>query len=203
MDTKKLTVSERKRIDIINAAKKAFKEFGVKNTTMNQISEIANVSKRTVYKNFENKENLVMVILKDAMDNSSIYEDVDFKNDETLEEQLTILIKNKISVIASKEYIDLFRVALGHFFYNKELLEKEMAKYVDKETAITKWIKKSIKLSLLDVENIQFATEQLNALIKGFCFWPQVMQISEELSEEEISFIVDGHVSLFLAKYKK
>ncbi|MFA0698755.1 TetR/AcrR family transcriptional regulator, partial [Vibrio sp. 10N.222.49.C9] len=48
----KKTRSELKREAILTAAKQSFLEFGVKNTSMDKLASLANVSKRTVYNHF-------------------------------------------------------------------------------------------------------------------------------------------------------
>ncbi|WP_083880077.1 TetR/AcrR family transcriptional regulator [Aliiglaciecola lipolytica] len=54
-DVKK-TRSELKHEAILRGAVKAFKEFGVNDTSIYKIAEVAQVSKRTVYNHFASKE---------------------------------------------------------------------------------------------------------------------------------------------------
>ncbi|EPF7654109.1 TetR/AcrR family transcriptional regulator, partial [Vibrio vulnificus] len=63
MIEKKKTRSEEKREAILTAAKQAFLEFGVQNTSMDKLAALAGVSKRTVYNHFSSKEALVMELL--------------------------------------------------------------------------------------------------------------------------------------------
>lgn len=56
-------------IRIIEVATKHFLEFGYKNTFLSKIAEDAKVGRRTVYRYFENKDNLVVAIM------SSFYDD--------------------------------------------------------------------------------------------------------------------------------
>jgi TetR/AcrR family transcriptional regulator of autoinduction and epiphytic fitness len=63
MSEVKKSRSQQKREDILNAALKTFKEQGVQATSMDQLAETANVSKRTVYNHFDSKETLVLSLL--------------------------------------------------------------------------------------------------------------------------------------------
>lgn len=78
---KKLTRSQQKHLDIINAAKEEFIEFGFLAANMDRITSSAEVSKRTLYRHFESKEVLfesVLTIINDSVNESVSYH-FDFK----------------------------------------------------------------------------------------------------------------------------
>ena len=50
---------------IINAAKSCYAEFGVASTTIDQIAERAGVSRRTVYRYFDNKDAIVLAVVEE------------------------------------------------------------------------------------------------------------------------------------------
>ncbi|MGB1238594.1 MAG: TetR/AcrR family transcriptional regulator, partial [Pseudomonadales bacterium] len=58
-ETVKITLSQRKRAAIVQAAIEAFQEKGAQCTSMDSIAERAQVSKRTVYNHFASKERLL------------------------------------------------------------------------------------------------------------------------------------------------
>ena len=59
--------SARKRRDIIEAAQTVFVREGYEGTTMDEIAALAQVSKQTVYKNFEDKEQLFTEIIMSSI----------------------------------------------------------------------------------------------------------------------------------------
>lgn len=61
------TKREEKERQILNAAEKAFSEFGFENTKMENIAEIIGISKGLVYFYFNSKENLYMALTYRAM----------------------------------------------------------------------------------------------------------------------------------------
>ena len=63
--TAKLTRSEEKRLAIIDAAREVFLAKGFEQTSMDAISHVANVSKRTIYSHFKSKEKLFASIMTD------------------------------------------------------------------------------------------------------------------------------------------
>ena len=59
----KLTLSQRKRVDILEAARNEFLETGFRDTSMDRVAERAQVSKRTVYNHFPSKEVLFGAVI--------------------------------------------------------------------------------------------------------------------------------------------
>lgn len=114
MSQTKLTRSQIKRLAIIDAAKSAFKEFGVQGTSMDKLAQIAQVSKHTVYNHFESKEVLVMTLLKELWHSALVQVDRKYEKDQPLGSQLEAILLAEIKTIRSPEYIDLNRVAFGH-----------------------------------------------------------------------------------------
>lgn len=200
---KKLTRSEQKRLAILKAAREAFKEQGVQGTSMDQLAALAKVSKRTVYNHFESKEALVMVLITEMWKHATQDIDIQFSDSRSLKAQLSSLLMAEIEVISSSEYIDLVRVAFGHFLYHPEALKQEVKKFTEQETALTRWLKAAIEAQKIKPVDTEFATQQLHSIIKGSCFWPQLMQIAPPLSDEEIAFLVQETTGMFLSYYQQ
>ncbi|MGB1263078.1 MAG: TetR/AcrR family transcriptional regulator [Cognaticolwellia sp.] len=195
------TRSQVKREAIIVAAKAAFKAHGVQATTMDKLAELAQVSKRTVYNHFATKEDLVMYLVTDLWQQSLTKIDVSYCGSQSLGAQLRQLISQEIDLITSQEYIDLSRVAIGHLFYNPEVLQQEIAKISEHETALQRWLHDAVSDNALDISDINFAYEQLHNMIKGSCFWPLIFQMKTELSPAEKTQIVEETIKTFLARY--
>lgn len=84
----KKSVSEQKREAIIGAAIQEFKRKGFQSASMDSISAVAKVSKRTVYNHFESKELLFQEIAKQIFSLSKKVVDVPYDSSQSLEEQL-------------------------------------------------------------------------------------------------------------------
>lgn len=199
MSEVKKSRSELKREAIIEAAKKAFIKYGVKGTSMDKLSELAQVSKRTVYNHFANKEVLVMHIMSDLWRQATVQIDIHYQHDLPLSEQLEKILLTEAKLLNSQDYLDLSRVAFGHFFYRPEQLKEEMEKYSAQETALYRWIKDAREGGRLAVRDIEFANCQLHNLIKGSCFWPQLFQIKPALDEQQLKQLATETAALFLS----
>ncbi len=198
----KKTRSEIKREAIVNAAKKAFIEHGVQATSMDKLSELAQVSKRTVYNHFATKEALVMNILSDLWRQATTQIDIQYSRQQPLQDQLAQILAAEAEMFSSKQYIDLSRVAFGYFFYNPEELEKEMAKFSARETTLYKWLEAAVADEKLIELDFEFANGQLHSLIKGSCFWPLLMNSNCTISKDKIQYIATESAAMFINYYK-
>ena len=54
----------------------------------------------------------------------------------------------------------------------------------------------------LTLSDVDFAVSQLHNLLKGSCFWPQVMGMRNSLSNEEQDYLIKETVSMFLSRYQ-
>lgn len=193
--------SEQKREDIIAAAKYAFKEFGVRDTSMDKLAEIAGVSKRTVYNHFATKEALVMFLITEQWEQATIQPVGEFDPNIGVKEQLTALLRAEVDMINTQEYLDLSRVAVGHLFYSPSELQREVEKMSCKETAIERWIKAAKEAGALKIDDAELAAHQIHDLMKGSCFWPQLFNMEPILTEERKDYLIDETISMFLARY--
>ena len=203
MSEVKRTRSELKREAILNAAKKAFIKDGVQSTSMDKVSELAQVSKRTVYNHFETKEMLVMQIMAEMWRKSTIQPDFEYLTDTPLHEQLSAILLAEAKMFSAKENLDLSRVAFGHFFYNPEALQKEMGKFSARETTLFKWLEAAVADNRLKPMDFEFANSQLHNMIKGHCFWPLLLNIGSVIELEKLKNITDETAAMFLSHYAK
>ncbi len=63
-DNPKVALTERKRAAIVAAARQAFLENGYAQTSMDRIAELATVSVKTIYRHFENKDELFSAVMQ-------------------------------------------------------------------------------------------------------------------------------------------
>ncbi|WP_144211616.1 TetR/AcrR family transcriptional regulator [Shewanella donghaensis] len=202
MPKEKMTLSQMKRVAIINAAKVTFTQFGVAATSMDKLAEVAKVSKRTVYNHFETKEAIVMTLMADLWERSLKHNLAEYQQGIPLLAQLSELMFTEISFISSKEYVELTRMAMGHFFYNPEELHKELQRVHAQENATLRWIRAAMADKKLAIEDEALAQQQIQSLVKGSCFWPQVMLFSGLLTKAEQQKIANEVAKMFLSRYQ-
>lgn len=194
--------SELKRQAILEAAKRAFLEHGVQGTSMDMLAAMAEVSKRTVYNHFESKEALVMSLMSELWQQAKHQLSATYDPEAPLHRQLCSLIEAEIAIICSPEHIELNRVALGHFFYHPEALKQEVEKLSANESAIVRWIRAARDDGRLQPLDARTGGEQIHSLIKGNCFWPQLLQIAPILNDHQRHELAERTAAMFLSHYQ-
>lgn len=202
MNSKTQTRSDLKRAAIISAAKEAFKQYGVQSTSMDKLAELAKVSKRTVYNHFASKEELVMFIVTDLWQQALVNETFDYQKEICIKKQLLTWINVQISLISSKEFLDLSRVAISHLFFNLERLQQEMERMINQSTNLQKWLQAAIEDNQLKINDIEYASFQMHSLIEGSCFWPQLTGCKPLLTDKEKLIVAKETCQMFLARYQ-
>lgn len=197
-----MTRSELKHQAILDAAKEAFQEHGVQGTSMDMLAAKAEVSKRTVYNHFSSKEELVIELTSKLWQQAMQQIDIAYDANTDLRSQLLALVEAEIEVFTKQEYLDLFRVAFGHYFYQPEDLQREMAKYSIQETALARWLQAAQKDGKLKAFDIEFGTNQLHSLLKGSCFWPLLLKLIPAPTAEEKKYLAEETVGMFLCRYE-
>jgi len=202
MPAEKKSRSQLKRAAIIEAASKAFKTFGVQATSMDKLAEMAQVSKRTVYNHFATKEDLVLHLVSDMWQNAMTQSRISYNPDIPLEKQLAALIKIEIDLNSSQDYLDLCRVVIGHLFYHPEALQKEIERLCNHEASPKRWIAAAVADKRLTITDIEFAFNQLDSLVTGRCFWPQLLKLEPMLDKQQQQQLIDETVAMFLCRYQ-
>ncbi|MGF1704642.1 MULTISPECIES: TetR/AcrR family transcriptional regulator [Enterovibrio] len=203
MIEKKKTRSELKREAILCAARQAFHEYGVQNTSMDKLASLANVSKRTVYNHFASKEALVMELLSVLWKSAITADTLEQLVELPLEEQLTTLLYQEILVFSKPAYLDMAKVAIGHFLFQPDALQEQMTNMSKEDTALHTWLVAQQEKNTLAMDNIEQARSQLHNLIKGSAFWPQLIGACQPISEEEGRVLAQETASFFLSHYGK
>lgn len=199
----KKTRSELKREAIINAARTAFQEGGVQNTSMDNIAQSAQVSKRTVYNHFATKEELLLYIMTECWEKVFVQDEFVYDANAPLKAQLEALLTNFIQLISSENYINLSRAVFSYFLYHPEDFKKEVDKFFEKETNLHHWLASAIKDGRLVELDIEKGIDQLCNLIKGGCFWPQLLGIEALFTTQQQEQLVVDTVEMFLCRYAK
>ncbi len=202
MQNKPLTLKQKKRIAIINAAKKAFLSEGVSGASMDRIAELAQVSKKTIYNHFESKDHLVIEVLAEQWNHAMQSLTVTYQQGVDLKEQLTALLQEEIAVINSTENIELSKMALSCYFVNPEQLQQYIDNSNKQDTDVIVWIKAAISDHQLKEEALNIGAKQLHSLIKGEAFWPTLFGMEGFLSKAEQQKLAEQCADMFLAIYE-
>lgn len=196
------TRSELKKEAIIEGAQRAFQQFGIADTSMDRISEIAKVSKRTIYNHFASKEILVTHIIKEIWGTAVLSFDAPYTSAKDLKAQLVEILINELSVLTKPQIIELSRVVVGHCLFSPNNFKKEIAEFFGQETALLKWIKAAMKDGKLKDGDPVIAREQIMSLLKGQGLWPQILHAEAPLDTDAQVALADQTADFFLGYYQ-
>jgi TetR/AcrR family transcriptional repressor of mexJK operon len=160
-DNPKASLMKRKRSAIVHAARKSFLDGGYAKTSMDSIAEAAGVGIKTLYRHFENKDDLFSAVMHAACDPTSFDELSGEVKGETVELERewfskpprTALVMAGIEYLQhalSKEQLDLYRVVTqdAHLFpelgrrYQEQVIERRndvFSRYLDLWAPVEKW----------------------------------------------------------------
>jgi len=199
---KVLTLTEKKRLDILAAAQDEFKEKGFLGASMDSLAKRAEVSKRTVYNHFPSKELLFHNIVKQLCDSSSQAVNIQYQPNKPLDEQLYRAAMSEIQLLGSECFRDLNRIAIAEFIRSPELASSTLDHLGQQKDGLHVWINDAINDGRLKTVEADFAAQQFLGLIKASAFWPQLFLKQAFPSPEQQKMIADDAVLMFLARYK-
>ena len=201
MQEKKTSRSELKRAAIIQAAMSEFEAKGFQSASMDDIAKGAEVSKRTVYNHFSNKDALFSAIMVEMMSLLCAFEHVPFSTEGSLEEQLRQLVAHEVSQLRSEAFLSMGRVIIAEAIHSPELIQDAMNEFSKQESPLASWFYAAADAGVLKTKHPELVVTQFMAVIKAFCFWPQLIQGAEFPDEQQIGLISDTAVQMILKQY--
>ncbi|MBP0590103.1 TetR/AcrR family transcriptional regulator [Paraburkholderia sp. LEh10] len=194
-------LTDRKRAAVIEAAIDEFRASGFDATSMDRIAARASVSKRTVYNHFPSKDALFAAILQQLWDASAGGEAPGYRADQPLRPQLLALLTQKLRLLNDDAFMSLARVAIAAGIHSPERARDMVARIGEREEGLTVWIRAAAADGRLQTRDPAFAAQQLQGLVKGFAFWPQVTMGQPPLTTDEQKKVAESSADMFLACY--
>ncbi|ASJ70914.1 TetR/AcrR family transcriptional regulator [Granulosicoccus antarcticus] len=196
------TYSQRKRAAILNAAAEEFRSNGYRETSMDRIAEVAQVSKRTVYKHFPSKDDLYRAITHELVLQEHYSIDGSYNQQQSLRSQLIHIATQEVAAFSSDTYLSNMRVLLGEAFRSPEIVQKVFQDLPVNGGAFFEWINAAMDDGRLQIEDPRLATQQLLSLLKGILFWPQAMSMQGAVSMKAQTTVIASAVDMFLDHYE-
>ncbi|TMH02248.1 MAG: TetR/AcrR family transcriptional regulator [Betaproteobacteria bacterium] len=196
-------LTDRKREAIVQAAVAEFRSHGFEATSMDKVAATAEVSKRTLYNHFASKEDLFAEILMQLWHRSASQVELAYRAEQPLREQLLALMLQKLAMLSHDDFIDLARVAIAATIHSPERAQDMLARLGEKESGVLAWIKAAQKDGRIKAGDAALAAQQLESLVKGAAFWPQVTMGQPKLAPKAQKQLAAAAVDLFLSHYAK
>lgn len=195
------TLNKAKREAIITSAIEEFYKKGYDGSSMDSISQSANVSKATVYNHFKNKEELFLAlgeILKVRFKEAFKYE---FNEKLSLKTQLTQIAKKEMNFLKDEENIKLIQIMTIVMIQKNEIGLKLIQSAQDECLLMTSvWFSEAKKRGVLSFDSSDFVSTQFIGMIKSFAFYPQLYG-APTLSEKEENKVIKEVVEMIIKLY--
>jgi len=199
--TATLRLTDRKREAIIHAAIAEFRANGFDATSVDKVAARAEVSKRTLYNHFPSKDELFAEILRVLWHTSASQVELPYRADVPLRDQLLELVMQKMALLSDDNFIDLARVAIAATIHSPERAQDMVERLGQKESGILAWIRAAQRDGRLKPGDSALAAQQLESLVKGSAFWPQVAMGQPRLAPRAQRQVAVAAVDMFLSRY--
>lgn len=196
-----MKLSDQKRLQILDAAEQLFFEQGADNTSMDQLSNYANVSKRTVYNHFATKEALFHAILSRMLDGLHQEGAVQFKVDQAISEQLSAIAQNEVKLLTSEKFLRIAKIAFMQMLKDPSLAQELSTNKIGCLGFLEQFLTEACKAKVLNIDDITFASKQFVYALKSFVFYPKLYGF-EVLDPAQELQVINQTVTMFLARYR-
>ncbi|WP_170770365.1 TetR/AcrR family transcriptional regulator [Ruegeria lacuscaerulensis] len=188
-----------KHAQIIEAAVAEFQEKGFAAASMDRVSARAEVSKRTLYKYFESKENLFRSIVVELSNRFAGVLDIRYEKGRDIREQLTELAWAEGRILMLPEVMAMSRMVISEVLRSPELAAAAQGK-LDKTSVFIRMLRDASEDGQLQIDDPDAAGQEFIGLIKARAFWPMVFTGSV-LSEAEMTDTINSSVEMILSRY--
>lgn len=197
-----MKLSEKKKLAILNAAEKLFHQYGVEQTSMDQVAAEAGVSKRTVYNHFETKQVLFQAIMTRMFAQLDQGTEQPFDTEREISEQLTNIARQEVTLLTSPQLLRIGKIAFMQMLQQPELMRSLDNTDIGCMKTLVRFLQDAHASGVLTVDDCDFAARQFIYQLKSFMFYPKLYGFSEleNASEEKV---IEETVKMFVARYRK
>ena len=195
----KMSITERKKKQILEAAIAEFQERGFAGASMDRISERAQVSKRTVYNHFESKEELFKAINQCLADQFNAAMEVPYDPDLPIRDALLRLGWAEGDLLTSPCFMNMARMVMSETIRDPKLAS-DMDARMTKLSVVEDFMARATREGKLHVPDPKLAATQFMGLIKSRGFFPNIYA-NRQATRDEMAAVIEDSVDMILARY--
>lgn len=188
-----------KRDQILDAAVEEFLEYGFAGTNMDRITERAGVSKRTVYKYFESKENLFRTMCDNVRLKYVEQLDIPYQKGRDIRQQLTDLAWAEGRILMSAEVMAMTKLIMSEVMRNPELAQKAQDD-ADLKQSFYAMMRNAAADGQLELDDPVEAGDIFISMIKHTTFWPVIFG-APVVSQEHMAHVIESAVEMMMRCY--
>ncbi|MNT12537.1 Bacterial regulatory protein, tetR family [compost metagenome] len=170
---------------IIEAAVAEFLARGLDGSIMENIAREANVSKRTLYKYFPNKEAIFDSLTLDLLEATCAVPPVSYSKTESFKSQLEKMLDRKAEMLTDEKYVQISKLVFSEFMKGRQLSEGHQAKFYESERKFLKWIDAAKKAgAITSKQSSELISNQIHSNLKGQLFYPVIFGLKKLKSSD-------------------
>ena len=189
----------KKRNEILRAAESVFTGAGYEQASMDRISEIAGVSKRTVYNHFGSKDKLFETIIYDLLEQRRKLEAIPYDAGKPLKDQLRAFAEAEIYIIDSDKRLKLSRFLTVTFLNDLSFQKRTVGKFPNIYGMLTEWLAAAKADGRIHTDDVRLAARVFYAMVIGAITWPALFR--DTFDRQAVLPILNEIIAVFLAKY--
>lgn len=197
-----MKLSQRTRLDILNAAETLFFQQGFEQTSMDQVASLAGASKRTVYNHFENKGVLFQAILVFMFEKVRQEKAVIFNKQHPIAEQLTQIAVQEVALLTSEEFLKIAKVAFMQMLQQPDLAKSLANNSMGCMQDLVAFLEAASDAHVLHIDDAEFAAKQFVYQLKSLIFYPLLYGFERQNGDTEEK-VISETVKMFLARYQR
>lgn len=196
--------SQKKIAAILQAGRKSFLKHGFDGSNMHDIAILANVSKRTLYHRFPDKNLLFQAVLQDHWDRMISKSKISLRENESPKTFLKRFAKFYLSFLYKPETRAIFRLLIAESAHFPQVIQKVINRNRPNYTKIfIEYLTEQQKRGIFKINDFQLATSQFFGLLKENQFWASLVGLKPKIDKSKTSMIINSAVNIFLAAYQK
>lgn len=193
--------SEKKKVQILDAATTLFLSQGINATSMEQLAEAAGVSKQTLYSHFGSKEELFVAAIEQRCIHYALSSEL-FDDQRPVQSVLRDLAAHLMDLLLSEDAIKLHRLCIAgvdqfpeicRLFYDagaRNLL-----------TLFSAYLERQVSAGTMNIDNCEFAAQQFLFMVKGEAHMEALLDLKDQIKVELMEEYLDSCVECFLKAY--
>ena len=195
-------MKERKNQAIIAAATQVFLKKGFESASMDEIAAVAEVSKRTVYQHFGNKEQLFQKILVEYWQAMNVNQQSLFNPDQSIAVNLKHFAQIFLDFLYRPQTIDLFRLLISESqrfpSLTQSLLVNGKAPFTQE---LIRFLDQQKKKGVLRIKDTERAASFFLGQLKEYHFWPMMLGFTQEMSFPKRDQLITEAITIFIKYY--
>ncbi len=163
---------------IIKAATAEFLNKGLDAASMQNMADTAEVSKRTLYKYYPNKEELYDALIDQILIKVESLYKFEFSNFDNIELEIENIIKAKIELTLEERFLKINRIIIAELLKGNAPKPDQMQRMTKSELQFVEWLQKAQDQKKLSKKyTAEEMATQFHSILKGQIFWPVLMGI--------------------------